>query len=178
MKDYRYQIDEKKTGESILTAPTQELLSLGQENGWPVQVLGKAPMVTHPVRAGKWLLVPATIDSTPLPDRTMERLQALYNASIRPQGFVLVHEAPLQLSSPTPIEEPKKDQQLLRKIGSAALGLGVLTGSLAAGLVVAVVGGLLILPAGLLAAAVVIDPILVAVMPDNIWVEIDRWDVE
>ena len=178
MNDYRYQLDEKRAGESILAAPTQQLLSLGQENGWPVQVLGKAPMVTQPTRAGKWLLVPATIDSTPLPERTMERLHALYNAGIRPQGFVMVHEAPLQLPSPTSIEAPKKDKQLLQKIGSAALGLGVLTGSLAAGLVVAVVGGLLILPAGLLAAAVVIDPILVAVMPDNAWVEIDRWEIE
>jgi hypothetical protein len=178
MNDDVYQLNEKRARESILEAPTQQLLALGRKNGWLVQVLGKAPMVIQPVRVGKWLLVPATIDSTPLPDHTMERLHALFNEGIRPQGFVMVHEAPLQLPSPKPIEQPKKKKQLLRKIGSAALGLGALTGSLAAGLVVAVVGGMLILPAGLIAAAVVIDPILVAVMPDNTWVEIDRWDIE
>jgi hypothetical protein len=32
------------------------------------------------------------------------------------------------------------------------------------------------IPAALLAGAVMIDPILIAVMEDDTWIEIDRWD--
>ena len=135
-------------------------------------------MLTEPVRIQDWLLVPALEDSTPLPDSCMERIYALYMSGICPQGFVLVHEAPRQLTSPYQAEKPKMDLEFVKKVGSAALGLAALTGSVLAGAAIAVVGGLLILPTGLLAAAVIIDPNLVAVMPDNTWVEIDRWDME
>lgn len=178
MNDTYNQLYDKKTAESVLGHQTIQLLTLGQENRWSTRVLGKAPMIKLPIRIQDWLLVPSTMDSTSLPDRAIQRIKALYDAGIRPQGFVLVHEAPLQLKAPTPQEKPKVDKQLLKKIGGAAIGLAAITGSLVAAVGVAIVGGLLILPAGLLAAAVIIDPILVAVMPDDSWVEIDRWDIQ
>jgi len=178
VNDTNYQLTDKKAVEYVLGHQTKQLLALGQENRWPIQVLGKAPMLKQPIRIQDWLLVPSTMDSTSLPDQAIQRIKALYEAGIRPQGFVMVHEAPLQLPSPTPMEKPKVDKQLLKKIGGAAIGLAAITGSLVAAVGVAIVGGLLILPAGLLAAAVIIDPILVAVMPDDSWVEIDRWDVK
>ncbi|HEY59268.1 MAG TPA: hypothetical protein G4N92_01055 [Anaerolineae bacterium] len=55
--------------------------------------------------------------------------------------------------------------------------MAAITGSLVAAIGVAIVGGLLILPAGLLAAAVIIGPILVAVMPIDSWLEINCWDI-
>ncbi|MDO9546255.1 MAG: hypothetical protein Q7J07_05845 [Pelolinea sp.] len=178
MNDTNYQLYDKKTAETLLGFQTKQLLTLGKENRWPMQVLGKAPMLKEPMRIQDWLLVPSTMDSTALPDQAIQRIKALFEAGIRPQGFVMVHEAPLQLTSPIPLEKPKVDQQLLKKIGGAAVGLAAVTGSLVAAVGIAIVGGLLILPAGLLAAAVIIDPILVAVMPDDSWVEIDRWDIE
>ncbi len=177
MNDTNYQLYDQKTVAPVLGYQTKQLLTLGQENRWPMQVLGKAPMLKQPVRVQDWLLVPSTMDSTTIPDQAIQRIKALYEAGIRPQGFVTVHEAPLQLPSPTPIEKPEVDKQLLKKIGGAVLGLGAITGSLVAAVGVAIVGGLIILPAGLLAAAVIIDPILVAVMPDDSWVQIDRWDI-
>ncbi len=177
MNDTNYQLYDQKTVAPVLGYQTKQLLTLGQENRWPMQVLGKAPMLKQPVRVQDWLLVPSTMDSTALPDQAIRRIKVLFEAGIRPQGFVLVHEAPLQLKAPTSPEKPKVDQQLLKKIGGAALGLGAITGSLVAAVGIAIIGGLLILPAGLLAAAVIIDPILVAVMPDDSWVEIDRWDI-
>jgi len=178
VNDTNYQLTDKKAVEYVLGHQTKQLLALGQENRWPIQVLGKAPMLKQPIRIQDWLLVPSTMDSTSLPDQAIQRIKALYEAGIRPQGFVMVHEAPLQLKAPTSPEKPKVDKQLLKKIGGAAIGLAAITGSLVAAVGVAIVGGLLILPAGLLAAAVIIDPILVAVMPDDSWVEIDRWDIQ
>ena len=178
MKHTNYQLYDKKAAGSVLGYQTKQLLTLGKENRWPMQVLGKAPMLKQPIRVQDWLLVPSTMDSTSLPNQAIQRIKALYEAGIRPQGFVMVHEAPLQLKAPIPQEKPKVDQQLLKKIGGAAIGLAVVTGSMVAAIGVAIIGGLLILPAGLLAAAVIIDPILVAVMPDDSWVEIDRWDIQ
>ena len=178
MKHTSYQLYAKKGTESVLGHQTKQLLVLGKKNRWPMQVLGKAPMLKIPVRIQDWLLVPSTMDSTPLPDQAIQRIKALYEAGIRPQGFVMVHEAPLQLKAPAIQEKQKVDKQMLKKIGGAALGLGAITGSLVAAVGIAIIGGLLILPAGLLAAAVIIDPILVAVMPDDSWVEIDRWDIQ
>ena len=178
MNDINYQLYDKKAAERILELQTRQLLTLGQENRWPTQVLGKAPMLKEPMRIHNWLLVPSTMDSTALPDQAIQRIKALYEAGIRPQGFVMVHEAPLQLKAPAIQAKPKVDKQLLKKIGGAALGLGIVTGSLIAAVGIAIIGGLLILPAGLLAAVVLVDPILVAVMPDDSWVEIDRWDIQ
>ena len=178
MNNINYQLTDKKAVETFLGHQTKQLLALGRENRWPIQVLGKAPMLNQPMRIQDWLLVPSTMDSTSLPDQAIQRIKALYEAGIRPQGFVMVHEAPLQLKAPTIQEKSKVDKQMLKKIGGAAVGLAAITGSLVVAVGVAIVGGLLILPAGLLAAAVIIDPILVAVMPDDSWVEIDRWDVK
>lgn len=178
MNDTKYYLNDKNAAGDVLGLQTRQLLALGREEGWPFRILGQAPMLTEPVRIQDWLLVPALEDSTKLPDSAMERLYAIYADGIQPQGFVLVHEAPLRLTSPVNEESKSSKTFDLKKIGGAALGLAALTGSLIAGAAIAVVGGLLILPAGLIAAAVIVDPILVAVMPDNTWVEIDRWDID
>ena len=178
MNDSYYHLNDKNATEGVLGLHTRQLLALGREEGWHFRILGQAPVLTEPVRIQDWLLVPALEDSTPLPDSTMERLYAIYACGIHPQGFVLVHEAPLRLTSPVQEETKPTKTVDLKKIGGAALGLAALTGSLIAGAAIAVVGGLLILPVGLIAAAVIVDPILVAVMPDNTWVEIDRWDLD
>jgi len=178
MIDTEYQLHDKNPTAGVLGLQTRQLLALGREEGWPFRILGQAPMLTEPVRIGDWLMVPALEDSTPLPDSSMERLYAIYAGGIRPQGFVLVHEAPLRLTTPVEEETKSKKMMNLKQIGGAVLGLTALTGSLIAGAAIALVGGLLILPAGLIAAAVIVDPILVAVMPDNTWVEIDRWDID
>lgn len=178
MNDIKFSLNGKKARASVEEIDTQRLLIIAQENHWAVQVFGKAPMVHQPVRVKKWLLVPATMDSTALPDKTMQRLHIIYDEGIRPQGFVMVHEAPLQLKGPSTPQKPKPDKEVLKGIGGAVLALGVLSGSLVFAAGIVILGGLLILPAGLLAAAALVDPILVAVMPDNTWVEIDRWEIE
>ena len=171
------QNNEENLGESILGPQTKQLLTLGEENHWPTQILGQAPMLEEPLRVRDWVLMPALLDETPLPEHAMERIHAVYKVGIRPQGFVIVHEAPLQIETPQIDVKPKVDSDLLKKIGGAALGVGILSGSIAALIGIAILGGVLLAPIGLLGAAVVLDPILVVVTTDNYWVEIDRWDI-
>ncbi len=72
----------------------------------------------------------------------------------------------------------KTNSDLLKKIGGAALGAGLLSGSIVALVGIAILGGILLAPIGLLGAAVILDPILVVVTTDSYWIEIDRWDVK
>ena len=168
----------ENAGESNLGPQTKQLLTLGEENHWPIQILGQAPMLEEPLRVREWVLMPATMDSTSLPDRAMERSHAVYKAGIRPQGFVIVHEAPLEIEAPQTEVKQKTNSDFLKKIGGAALGAGLFSGSLVALVGIAVLGGILLAPIGLLGAAVILDPILVVVTTDNYWIEIDRWDVQ
>jgi len=165
---------------------TTQLISLADEHRWPFQVLGKAPMPDVPVRLGDWLLVPAQVDSSPIPQRAWERIQAIFGAGIRPQGFVLVHEAPMMLTAPDGLPSSERDVAIresqwpghsgLTELG-AVLGAGV---AAASGLAALAVGALAliaaVLPITLMAGALMLDPILVAVTEDGYWVEIDRWD--
>ena len=167
----------ENAGESNLGPQTKQLLTLGEDNHWPIQILGQAPMLEEPLRVREWVLMPALMDSTSLPDHAMERIHAVYKAGIRPQGFVIVHEAPLEIEAPLPEVKRKTNSDLLKKIGGAALGAGLLSGSIVALVGIAILGGVLLAPIGLLGAAVVLDPILVVVTTDNYWVEIDRWDI-
>ena len=136
--------------------------------GWQTQVIGRAPMLKEAVLIQDWLLVPAYEDTTPLPTRTMRRIRIIYSQGLRPQGFVVVHEAPMQLAAPKTVveEKPKVEWEGVGKsVGTVARVLGVL------------LLGSLLLPLELIAGAVMLDPILVAVTEDGYWIEIDRWQV-
>ncbi len=168
---------------------TKELMSLAKEHRWGFQVLGNAPMPEQPVRLGDWLLVPALFDSSPILSRALERIQAIFAAGIRPQGFVLVHEAPMLISAPAETQVTERNAALNfldhsvspRPADFAALfGAGI---AAASGLAAMAIGALtllatLALPVTLMAGALLLDPILVVVTKDGYWVEIDRWSID
>jgi len=167
---------------------TRQVLSLGRRNGWGFAVLGKADLPDRPIHLEKWLIVPAHEDSTPVPKRTLKRIQAVYAAGLRPKGFVVVHEAPRYLMAPRQ-EAPQNTNSFLAETGdhfsqmpdkaeknsdpsgsssfsSLVAGLGTVMSAMA----------MLIFPVMLL-GLVALDPIVIAVMDDGCWVEIDRWYV-
>jgi hypothetical protein len=160
----------------------QEVMDLGNEKFWKFAVLGYAPMPKEHIRLGDWLVVPAEQDNSEIPDRAMERIQAIFNSGIRPKGFVVVHEAPMLLSPPETIEiqtphpqwslNPETTQKVIETLGAGASILGkVVVGTITAvGAIAAAV-----LPAIFLAGVVLIDPILILVTEDDCWIEIDRW---
>jgi len=160
-----------------LSADTRQVLALGEQRRWPFRVLGTAPLPEEPVQLGGWLLVPAQQDSTPLPARTMTRIQAIFAAGIQPMGFVVVHEAPKLLKAPLESLEPRVSQ------APTVTGTTLLPGSTSDAL--AAVGtamstmASIILPMFAFVAAAMLDPLICAVLaPDSAWVEVDRWQTE
>ena len=137
-----------------LATQSQLLMDIGQRNNWNFVNLGKAPIPEQPVRAGEWLIVSATEDTSPIPRQTMQRIKTIYQEGIRPLHWVVVHEAPFLLSAPKK-EEQKKSRILpyLALLG----GLGVW------------------LATTIITTAAIVDPILIAITPEFDWIEIDRW---
>jgi hypothetical protein len=173
---------------ALFIPETHRLLELGRARGWDFDVLGKAPMPHEPVRTGKWLIMPADQDSSPIPARAQERLRAMYKAGLRPQGFVIVHEIPAQLPAPPqnepntlPSPSPAPEIGPLLKKGSGALGAvakGMIAVTGMAALATAAVASLVValgIPFAAFGVLMLVDPILIAVTEEGYWVEIDRW---
>ena len=158
----------KNPGDLTTRSQAQQLLALGDRMGWQTQVIGRAPMLKEAVRLQDWMLVPAHEDTTAIPARTMRRIHTLFSQGLRPQGFVVVHEAPMQLTAPKPVVEEKSPMEWE--------GVGKTVGVIAKVMGVLLLGSML-LPFGLLAGLVMLDPILVVVTEDGYWIEIDRWQV-
>lgn len=168
-----------------LAVETRQLLSLGRQEKWSFQVLGQAPMPEKPIRLGEWLVTPAEIDTSVIPARALTRIQAIFAAGIRPQGFVLVHEAPKLLPSPDARDKPQNTLAIPHKntwsgrIGQTSNStdqvLSVISSLAAVAVAVFALIAAFVIPAMLLAASSGLDPILVAVTEDGYWIEIDRW---
>lgn len=161
---------------ALASSETIHLMQLGQQRGWETMILGQAPLPEAHVRVGNWLIVPIEEDTSLIPARALRRVQAIYEAGLRPKGFVVVHEAPLVLPAP---ETHTPHESLLSKVGPHILPVlgvvGRIVGVVAMGLAaigVTAIGGL---PLVLLLGVAMLDPILVAVTDDGHWVEIDRW---
>ena len=170
--------DPRKVQVFSLENDTNQLMNLGDRRGWNCAVLGQAPMPTSAFQLGEWWVVPAHEDTSKIPSRAMQRIQTIFEVGIRPKGFVIVHEAPKILTGP--VEEPAKPSRQLPDLKTAGKDLAIGAVGLAgfALLLVSAVAAAaaIAIPAALLAGAVMIDPILIAVMEDDTWIEIDRWD--
>jgi hypothetical protein len=169
---------------ALMSLQTQALVDFGQDMGWNPTILGQAPLPQVPVRVGDWLIVPAEQDSSIVPERAFKRVQALYAAGIQPKGFVLVHEAPALLAAPAQVEQPSGWRSKLPQAKEAVVLLAKAGGALAASaavatLAVVAVGAVIAvaLPVVALVGVAALDPILIAVMDDDHWIEIDRWDI-
>ncbi len=167
---------------SVSNAPgpeTRKLMQLGKEHGWEFTLLGQAPLPATAIRLKDWLLVPVSEDSSVIPSRALERVQALYAAGLRPQGFVIAHEAPRLLPAPqsTPpqssvgsslVTRLRESLRLTDEAREAVSSSLYLLGRVA---VMAALSSLSLVAV----SALTLDPILVAVTEDGYWIEIDRW---
>ena len=170
----------------------REMVAVGRENHWRFRPMGRAAVPTAPVHLGDCMLVPVEQDSSRIPARALERVQALYEAGVRPKAYILAHETPRTLAASTAVEAgPVKESFDWNKIRQEAAGrAGQLAEHLPDWEVVGAVavkvltvlgvaaGALAVIPVllvGVVAAAVLVDPILIAVTEDDYWVEIDRW---
>lgn len=163
----------KQPSQLVVNFPnTFKLVQLGQRRGWDVAVLGRAPMLAQPVRLKEWLLVPAHDDTSQLPTRAYKRIQTLFVEGIRPQGFVVVHEAPRQLPSGLPTHRPPLYMPAQSDLLPALSAFGKVAGSVL--VATAALTGIALMSSMFVGLAL-LDPILVAVTTENCWVEIDRW---
>lgn len=156
----------------------RELMTMAAERHWPFRVLGVAPVPKTALYHNNWWLVPISEDHSQIPARALERVQAIYEAGIRPKAFVIAHEAPSQLEAPTPGPQISKLEMWLRQgatySGPIIKGVATVVTTVVLPLAVATVGAGLLLSLGLV-AAVLSDPCLIAVTEDNVWIQIDYW---
>lgn len=155
----------------------RRLMGVAEENRWPFRVLGIAPVPTEPIFANDWWLVPATQDKSAIPAHALERIHAIYIAGIRPKAFVIAHEAPKQLAAPAGAPQVSRFEfyagQLAEHSATVARAAGRVLVTVAP-IILAGVGMTLMAMVGL-AGAVLTDPCLIAIMEDDVWVEIDSW---
>ncbi len=161
---------------ALASPQAQEFLNLSTKRGWDFLVLGQAPYLDQPMRLGDWQIVPVQQDTSHIPAHTLERVQAIYEAGLRPRGFVLVHEAPRLLAAPPQNQlSPQGQNKSWARAEFSTLLTSSLARDVALGLTTIVVVTIATLFATAVVAAAAIDPILVAITEDNYWVEVDRW---
>ena len=69
----------------------ERILRLGKRLSWEPRPLGRASFPERPVFTEGWWLVPVHEDHSAIPERSQERVQAIYRAGLRPRGFVIAH---------------------------------------------------------------------------------------
>ena len=148
-------------------------MTLGRERKWDFNILGQAPLPRQPIHLREWLIVPADQDESHIPARALERIQAIYAVGLRPQGFVIVHEAPKLLPAPKKVDRESVALPSTSPVLKPWI-TGVL-GTLAVAVPLAAAVASMLVPATLAVGAILLDPILVAVTEDDTWIEIDRW---
>ena len=170
---------EGRTVAMPLLQQEREIMAVGETNRWPFRVLGVAPVPTVPVFYNRWWLVPAVEDTSLVPAQALQRVQALYQAGIRPKAFIIAHEAPAQIAPPA--DAPKIPSwegwagRLSQHSKTAAKVVAVTAGA-AAAVVVATVGVAALATLGLgIASGVLVDPCLIVVTEDDVWILIDSW---
>lgn len=174
-----FQLTEVQT---IKRGQARELLNLDSH----FKVLGQAPMIKQPIYFQDWWLNPIQMDNSLIPARSLERVQSIYAAGIRPQGWILAHETAAAL--PPPIIEPVIKPQFTLPSWVIEWTLGLAIVGVVAAVAVAVItsimawlvatGPTLIIIGLILAgiATVAQDPILICVTEDGLWIEVDRWN--
>lgn len=171
-----------KSNRTAVTMPVseqeREIMAVGQSRHWDFRVLGIAPVPEQPIYFNNWWLVPASQDTSVVPARALERIRGIYEAGIHPKAVVIAHEAPREIAAPKGTPTISPFQFWTRKVGEHSLtGLKVLGAVAAVVIPVAatVLGASLLITFGLLAAMV--DPCLIVVTEDDVWVQIDYWMV-
>ena len=181
-------------GQAIMRASPQvrEMIEVGREHRWRFQPMGRAHVPTKPVYARDWVVVPIDEDTSQIPDVSLERVRALFEAGVRPKAFVIAHETPRVLAAPPgsarvpaqpAIDWPKLREDAAQRAKKLAerlpdlevVGPVLLQGAKVVGIAVAVMVAVPLLLVGAVGALALADPVLIAVTEDDYWVEIDRW---
>lgn len=186
----------KKPVAQRVSSQAGKVLAVGEEMGWDFKVLGRAPMVKAPIFTGNWWIVPAQMDTALIPaeirPRVMDRVGEIYQAGIQPKGWIMAHEAPKLLAAPQGQALPMPWWQrywlmvAMRPVAVGALAIslvvvGPMIAAFLVGLLVKVVMAMAVIvaiPAAILGLGAIsaVDPLLILVTEDNVWIQIDQWE--
>lgn len=165
----------------------RKFMELSHELKWGTRILGIAPIPEAPVFVKDSMIVPSGQDNSPIPDRAMERVKAMYARGIYPKAFLVVHEAPQELAAPANAPKGSLLEFWIKRLGSASLPIikvaGIMIAAVVIPAVVAVFGIGLLAMVGL-ATAVMVDPALIAAIEIEgdeqgrcLWLLVDNWVV-
>ena len=184
-------------GQVIMRASPQvrEMVDVGREHRWRFQPMGRAHVPEKPVYLRDWVVVPIGQDTSEIPEPSLERVRALFEAGVRPKAFVMAHETPRMLAAPpgstslpakpsidwgkVKEDAAERAQRLMTRLPDTETVKPVLIqGAKALGMAAAAAAAVVAVPlllVGLLGAVALADPVLIAVTDDDYFVEIDRW---
>ena len=149
------------------------------------KVLCQGPKVTSVIEAGKWRLVPLELDTAPIPPHALVKVQRLFEPGIRPEQFLVAHE--LELPKVQIIQRQVETRgvdwdralmaaKVIALVTGAALAIAALVAVVVAFLAAIVVGAVVVAAIAAAIAGIAYDPVLVAVLEDGTWLEVDRWN--
>jgi len=159
------------------------VMELSDEGHWFCRIVGKGGMIDQPVfKEPMWYDKLDESDSS-LPADTRQMIQAI-KRRIPEAQFIIGHETPPLLGSGEP-PKPKRTFKLTIPWGKVAKTLAIAAGVAAAPfiffqavmiLVVAIIPALFVVGALILGASLLLfDPVVICVLPDGTWVEVDSW---
>ena len=164
-----------------------ELVDLGVRRSWSFRPIGQAPLLERPHYLDGWWFLPVQEDTSALPARTLKRVGAIYEAGLRPRGFIVAHESPPMLMNVEATARSERGrhfdldematrvQQGFAHAFSRESLLGRAAPLVLSGVLFILKGAVVVLGVCGVLAVVALDPVLIAVTEDGYWVEIDRW---
>lgn len=157
----------------------KDLMHLAASQRWPFRLMGVAPVPATAVYYNGLWLVPQTQDHTALPPFALERMRAIERTGIKPKAYVVVHEAPKQLAPPANVRIISPQEYWTDQAARYSLAAAKVSGTMIAAAVTVlapiVLTTLGIMVLGSLSLLAGVDPILVAVTDQDVWIEIARW---
>ena len=156
----------KNSFQIVHSRSATEALSIARKNGMTMRVLGKGDVPLVSYYQDEWWFEPVTPEST-IPPEGLRRIQVLTRAKVPIKGLVIAHEAPRLL--PAPQIEPSEHQSVRRQ-STMEFDLESILAVLSA-----VCGAFFMLFGIAFVVALRLDPVLIAVLSDDTWIEVMTW---
>jgi hypothetical protein len=141
----------------LISYDARRAIQVGYENHWRFRVVGQGQMPEEAYYSDEWVYEPAET-----PQMAHDRLDALKRSGIHMKGFVIAHEAPRLLATPTSKKHILKNNQDEAIVPDAGKILD------------SFVQGFLFFVAIVFQAAL-LDPALIVILEDGTWLEVMTW---
>jgi hypothetical protein len=191
-----FSITERMTAMKLLGRNNPELkqvVELAEKKHWGIRVLGEGSIPETPIFREGWWYEPLSEECVIHP-LAVQRVQEIYQAGIRPKGFIVAHQTLPILGGPKPkvnvtvVDDcwPKFDPQPKVEIRKGKVQTKVQTECLpdlmpalqvigqVVGVALQVLGVVLMVIVGAL-STISLDPALIMVLEDGTQVEVARW---